>query len=185
MGSLNGRLRYGFAAVCTLLLVIGGRLVQLQGLDHGKYANAAAAQRVETVAIHALRGSIVDRNGTVLAYTSAAQDITADPQQIPAGSRADYAAKLSPLIGQSVADITTALGAPGQYAKLASAVSPLNAQKVADLQLTGIYEQATTQRQYPGRTTAANIIGTVHSDGSGAAGIEAEFNSCSPATTAA
>ena len=73
--------------------------------------------------------------------------------------------------------VVTALGASGQYVKLASAVSVVNARKVTDLGLTGIYEQATTQRQYPGRTTAANILGTVHSDGSGAAGIEAQFNS--------
>jgi cell division protein FtsI (penicillin-binding protein 3) len=45
-----------------------------------------------------------------------------------------------------------------------------------DLGLPGIYTQATTQRQYPGHTTAANVIGTVHSDGTGAAGIEAAFN---------
>ena len=81
LGALNGRLRYGFAAVCTLLLVIGGRLVQLQGLDGSNYAGAAAAQRVDTIALHALRGQIVDRDGTVLAYTSDAQDITADPSR--------------------------------------------------------------------------------------------------------
>jgi cell division protein FtsI (penicillin-binding protein 3) len=176
LGALHGRLRYGFAAVCTLLLVIGGRLVQLQGLDHGNYANAARAQRVETVRLHALRGSIVDRDGTVLAYTSAAQDITADPTQVKATQRADYAAKLAPLIGTDEATIEQRLAAPGKYALLAEAISPLAADRVSALNLPGIYTQATTQRRYPGGTTAANIIGTVHSDGAGAAGIEAQFN---------
>ncbi|MGH8960309.1 MAG: peptidoglycan D,D-transpeptidase FtsI family protein [Jatrophihabitantaceae bacterium] len=177
LGALNGRLRYGFAAVCTLLLVIGGRLVQLQGLDHGNYASAAAAQRVDTVALNAMRGSILDRDGNVLAYTSAAQDITADPQQVAPADRAKYAAALAPLIGQPVSAITTALARPGQYSVLATALSPVAAQQIQNLNLTGIYTQATTQRQYPGHTTAANVIGTVHSDGSGAAGIEAAFNS--------
>ena len=177
LGALNGRLRYGFAAVCTLLLVIGGRLVQLQGVDHGNYASAARAQRVDTVALHALRGSIVDRNGTLLAYTSEAQDITADPQQVSVDKRSDYAAKLAPLLGQPSATIERALATPGQYVMLARALSPVAAQQVQDLGLTGIYTQSTTQRQYPGHTTAANILGTVHSDGTGAAGIEAEFNS--------
>src|SRR5205807_1519366 len=54
LGALDGRLRYGFAAVCTLLLIVGGRLVQLQGVDHGNYANAANAQRVNTITLHAL-----------------------------------------------------------------------------------------------------------------------------------
>jgi cell division protein FtsI (penicillin-binding protein 3) len=177
LGRLHGRLRYGFAAVCTLLLVIGGRLVQLQGLDHAKYSDAAAAQRVETEPIHALRGEIVDRNGTPLAYTSAAQDITADPQQVHPADRASYGAKLAPLLGRSAHDIAADLASKGEYVKLAGAVPQLAAQKVMALGLTGIYEQATTQRQYPGATTAANIIGTVHSDGTGAAGIEARFNS--------
>jgi cell division protein FtsI (penicillin-binding protein 3) len=176
LGPLQGRLRYGFAAVCTLLLVIGGRLVQLQGIDHGNYASAARAQRVDTVPLHALRGSIVDRDGTMLAYTSAAQDITADPSQVDPADRVDYAVQLAPLLGVSETSIEQALAKSGKYALLAKAISPVAAGKVEQLQLKGIYTQATTERQYPGGTTAANVIGTVHSDGTGAAGIEAQFN---------
>jgi cell division protein FtsI (penicillin-binding protein 3) len=176
LGTLRGRLRYGFAAVCALLLLIGGRLVQLQGLDHAKYADAAAAQRTETVPVHALRGSITDRDGTVLAYTSAAQDITADPTQVGAARRATDAAKLAPLLHRPAAEIASELAGRGHYVKLANAVSQLTAQRVERLRLRGVYAQATTQRRYPGGTTAANVIGTVHSKGTGAAGIEAKFN---------
>lgn len=176
LGKLEGRMRWGLAAVCTLLLVIGGRLVQLQGLDAGKYATAAQEQRVDTIALHALRGSIVDRFGTPLALTSNAQDITADPKQVPAAKRAEYAAQLAPVLGVSPATIITALSGTGQYAVLATALMPTRAQQVEKLNLRGIYTQATTQRQYPGGTTAANVVGTVHSDGAGAAGIESQFN---------
>jgi cell division protein FtsI (penicillin-binding protein 3) len=176
LGALDGRLRYGFAAVCTLLLVIGGRLVQLQGIDHGDYAGAAAAQRVDTIALHALRGQILDRDGTVLAYTSDAQDITADPTQVAPSEREQYAAELAPLLHVDADTIVSALSEPGRYAVLAKAIAPVNAQKVQALKLTGIYLQATTQRQYPGQATAANVIGTVHSDGTGASGLEARFN---------
>jgi cell division protein FtsI (penicillin-binding protein 3) len=176
LGKIDSRLSIGFAAVCTLLLVLGGRLVQLQGVDRGNLAQQAAAQRVDTVTLHALRGSILDRNGTVLAYTSNAQDITADPKQVPATQRVRYANALAPLLNASVESIVTQLAKPGQYALLATALSPTIAQRVMDLALPGIYTQATTQRQYPGGTTAANVLGTVHSDGDGAAGIEAQFN---------
>jgi cell division protein FtsI (penicillin-binding protein 3) len=176
LGTLHPRLRYGFAAVCTLLLVIGGRLIQLQGLDQGNYASAATAQRVDTVTLHAMRGQILDRNGTPLAYTSSAQDITVDPKQIPAAERDAYAVKLAPLLGMKHEQVVTVLSKPGQYAVLAKALSPVDAQHVEDLGLEGVYTQATTQRQYPGRTTAANVIGTVHSDGTGAAGIEDKYN---------
>ena len=170
-------MRYGFAAVCTLLLVIGGRLIQLQGIDHTDYAGAAEAQRVDTIELHALRGSIVDRFGTQLAFTSNAQDITADPKQIKPSARATYAKSLAPLLGTTQAAVIRKLSVKNQYQILATALPPKTAQKILDRDFIGIYTQATTQRQYPGTTTAANIIGTVHSDGSGAAGIEAYYNS--------
>jgi cell division protein FtsI (penicillin-binding protein 3) len=188
LGALHGRLRYGFAAVCTLLLVIGGRLVQLQGFDGSKYAGAAAAQRVDQITLHAMRGQIVDRDGTPLAYTSSAQDITVDPQQVKLAAAeqakssnapdlvASYAEQLAPLVDKSPAQVISVLTGPGQYGVLATALSPVEAQKISDLGLIGIYTQATTERQYPGRTTAANVIGTVHSDGSGAAGIESQYD---------
>ncbi len=187
LGGLNGRLRFGFAAMCTLLLVIGGRLVQLQGVDGSKYAGAAAAQRTDELVIHAMRGPILDRNGVALAYTSTAQDITADPSQITAAAAAQpkgspnlivkYATALARLVGKSEYSVARLINGTSHYALVATAISPVAAQKVSDLNLIGIYTQPTTSREYPGRTTAANIIGTVHSDGSGAAGIESEFNS--------
>jgi cell division protein FtsI (penicillin-binding protein 3) len=177
LGALDSRLRVGLAAVCTLLVIIGGRLVQLQGVDHANYADAAAAQRLDRIPLHALRGQIVDRFGTVLAYTTSAQDITADPQQIAASDRATYAVKLAPLVHRSTLDVMKLLGGSGQYALLASAQPPQTARQIEQLNLHGIYTQATTQRQYPGQTTAANLVGFVHSDGTGGAGIEYQYNS--------
>jgi cell division protein FtsI (penicillin-binding protein 3) len=182
LGALHGRVRYGFAAVCTLLLVIGGRLVQLQGIDHGQFAAASNEQSLSTITLTAKRGEIVDRNGTVLAYSSDAKDITADPtlvnnkRYVTDAQRALYGALLSPLLGVSEAQIEADLNEAGRYVVLAKAIDPALAQKVAALNLVGIFSQDTTTRMYPGGTTAANILGTVHADGSGAAGIEQEFN---------
>ncbi|SDJ14641.1 cell division protein FtsI (penicillin-binding protein 3) [Frankineae bacterium MT45] len=172
----------GFGAVCVLLLVIGARLVQVQGLDHGGYATAANAERTATIELHALRGEILDRNGTALAYTTDAQDITADPEQISAAERGVYAATLAPLLNVPAATIVQALAVKSQYALLAQGVDQATANKIEALSINdapvhGIYTQATTERQYPGQTTAANVVGLVHSDGTGAAGIEAQYNS--------
>ena len=177
LGRINNRLSTGFAAVCLLLTVIVGRLVQLQGVDHSGYANAAAEQRVSSMTLNALRGQIVDRFGTVLAYTTDAQDITVDPQQITASAINGDAAKLAPLLDQSVTAVRKVLASGGQYALLASALPPVTANQIEDLDLVGIYTQATTQREYPGTTTGANVIGLVHADGTGAAGIEYRYNS--------
>ena len=125
---------------------------------------------------------ILDRFGNPLAYTTDAQDITVDPKILrTAGITGDkldtYSAELAPLVGKSAADVSKILSAPGEYGVLAQALEPLAAQKVTGLDLVGVYTQATTLRQYPGQTTAANVVGLVHSDGTGAAGIEQQYNS--------
>jgi cell division protein FtsI (penicillin-binding protein 3) len=160
-----------------MLVVLGGRLIQLQGVDRAGFAAAAAAQRLHTIQLHALRGSIVDRNGTVLAYTDDAQDIIADPSLVRPLDRLPYAVTLSPLVGRSIDDINQALSAPGRWSLVARAVSNQTAAEVVKLGLDGIYTQATTQRHYPGQTTAANVVGLVHADGVGAAGIEQQYDS--------
>jgi len=68
-----------------------------------------------------------------------------------------------------------------RYALIASARSPSTARQIEDLRIDGkpmpgVYAQATLQRLYPGQSTAANVVGLVHSDGTGAAGIESSFD---------
>jgi len=169
-------LSIALVVVTVMLLVIGGRLVQLQAIDHADYANAATAQRVKVVPVHALRGSILDRDGTPLAFTSGAQDITADPTQVPAAERLNTAIPLAPLLSKPVYSVMAELAKPGQYALLGTALDSQATRQIEELNLPGIYAQPTTQREYPGRTTAANVIGFMHSDGTGAAGIEAAYN---------
>jgi cell division protein FtsI (penicillin-binding protein 3) len=177
LGQSTSRLTIGFGLVCLLLAVVTVQLVRLQGFGIGHYAAAAAAERTSTVELNAARGSIVDRNGVVLAYTTDAKDIVADPSVIQQADRLAYAVKLSPLSGVPVVTLIGLLAKPGKYALLAQAIQPGPASQIDDLNLAGIYVEPTTQRLYPGGTTAANVVGLVHSDGTGAAGIEQQFNS--------
>ena len=189
LGRPGRRLSVGFAAVCTLLLVVTVRLVELQGVGVGNYAAQAAAEHVRTETLNAARGSIVDRNGVVLAYTADAKDIVADPSLIncnyPAAVtdkcvKQDHLAlalKLSELTGAATDKIIGALAqTKSEYALVAQAIPPVQAAEVDALHIVGVYVEPTTLRLYPGGTTASNILGLVHSDGSGAAGIEAEYN---------
>ncbi len=67
------------AVVITLL---AGRAFQLQGLDSAANAQAAAEKMTHTRTIKATRGSILDRNGEVLASTQPAVKVIADPTSI-------------------------------------------------------------------------------------------------------
>jgi cell division protein FtsI (penicillin-binding protein 3) len=177
LGRKHWRLRAGLAIICALLIVLGGRLVQLQGVDAQGLALAAEQERVETVQLNALRGSIVDRNGTVLAYTTPAEDVVTDPTLIKAADRAEVAQKLTGLLGVPADQLVADLGQPGRYVVLATGLEPTVAKQVDALGLAGIFTEASSERVYPGGTTAADVIGLTHSDGEGSSGIEYAYNS--------
>jgi cell division protein FtsI (penicillin-binding protein 3) len=182
LGKSIRRLWASVVVVSLLLAVVLVRLVWLQGMDSAGYALAASDEKREFVTLHAARGSILDRNGVPLAYTADAKDIVADPTMVPVANRYDYAMMLSPLIDKPVIAVAALLSSSSHYALLATAVSPAVAKQIEELRLDnealpGIFVQATSQRLYPGKTTASNVVGLVKSDGMGAAGIEYSFDS--------
>jgi cell division protein FtsI (penicillin-binding protein 3) len=176
------RLKICSVLVSLLLGVVLVRLVWLQGVGGGGYAVAAAQVQASQTTLHAARGSILDRNGVPLAYTADAKDIVADPTMVRPDDRLAYAAMIAPLIGKPVGTVLNQLSGTSHYALVATALAPALAKQIVDLTLRneplpGIFVQATSQRLYPGHTTGANVIGLVHSDGSGAAGVEQAYDS--------
>ena len=78
-GSPAFRLRVGFVFIVMILSLFAARLVQLQGVDPGQYAQMAAAEGKISVVLPAERGDIVDRNGEPLADSIDGLMIVADP----------------------------------------------------------------------------------------------------------
>jgi len=167
------RLEVILILVLFVLTLVGGKLVQLQGLDRTAYTQMAAKQRLHTVTITAPRGTIVDRNGAPLAQTVDARDVYADPRHVVDPQRT--AEQLAPLLGMKRSKLIPMLGRPTSYVPLAHAVTPALSALIMDLQLPGIGVLPTTRRVYPDGTLASNVVGFVHLDGSGAAGLEYSF----------
>ena len=65
-----------------------------------------------------------------------------------------------------------ALTGDRRFVYLARAVEPEVWDRVKDLNLAGIFSQATTRREYPSGDLAANLIGFVGQDGQGLGGVE-------------
>ena len=61
------RLRLGLSIMLALLVVVGGKLFLVQGLDVGGMAEAALDNRLRPTVLPAERGSILDASGAVLA----------------------------------------------------------------------------------------------------------------------
>ena len=105
-----------------VLSVIGGRLLQLQGVDRSTYAASAADQRLHTITLPATRGTITDRNGQPIAETVDARNIVADPSQI--SDPTAVATALAPVLDLPEGVLESKLSVTGQYALLASEVPP-------------------------------------------------------------
>ncbi|PZS35234.1 MAG: penicillin-binding protein 2 [Pseudonocardiales bacterium] len=174
LGSPGKRLQFGLVAVLVLFAVIGGRLVQLQGLDGTAYASQAERLRLRTVVLPAQRGDILDRDGNILARTVAARTVFADPTLVvdPAAT----AARLAAPLGVDQPTLLTQLTKPGRFVILKRAMLPEAAQAVVNLKLAGIGTQPESQREVPGHDLAANVIGFVGRDGTGLAGIESRYD---------
>jgi cell division protein FtsI (penicillin-binding protein 3) len=194
----SGRLRVAAALLVTAVLVLSGRLIQLQGIESGHYSELALSQRIRTVTVTALRGPIEDRAGRPLAETVDARDIYADPTLIRrAAASADaavsadttarptagqttavpttasgIAARLAPVLRESTTTLVKALTGPGSFAYLARQVTPAVADAVTAMNLPGIGVLPDTRRVYPDGPLAAAVLGFVGIDGTGLAGLE-------------
>jgi cell division protein FtsI (penicillin-binding protein 3) len=175
------RLRIGTMIALLIFTVLGGRLVLLQLTDGRAYAAAGLKDRLTTTVLEARRGSIVDRNGNVLAQSLDARYVFADPTRVV--NPASTAAKLRDLLGVPVSELlpklsskTRADGSPDEFEYLARGLDPTTAQSVQALDLPGIGTAYDQRRDEPGHDLAANLIGFTGNDSAGLAGLEEAYN---------
>ncbi len=172
--------------VCSALLILGfgvlaARVGQLQLADGGRYKQLSVNLALHTIPLTAERGSVFDRNGRDLAMSIERTTVYADPTLVT--DAASEALALAPLLHvarstlvQRLAD-KGSVSSPRRFVYLAHTVPDEVAQAVKAKKLPGIGFVPESARSYPAGTVAAAVIGQVHSDGSGAAGIEEQYNS--------
>ncbi|MEV7648438.1 penicillin-binding protein 2 [Arthrobacter sp. NPDC089319] len=183
------RLRAGLAIVLILLVILGARLFQLQGLDTAGMAQAAVDKRLRTVDLPALRGEILDANNKVLARSVQRFDIVVDQRLVEDYTRfdpirqesedikiADAIAELAGILGQDAKTVTKAVTGDKPFNYVAKSVTPEVQQKIDDLAFPGLSAQATTTRNYPAGAVAGAVVGFMRSDGVPLEGIEASQN---------
>ena len=83
--------------VIFLYSVLFIRLSYIQIFKAAEYAEEALAQRVKPSAVEPVRGRILDRNGTELAYSTTSNSIYVRPEDLK--DTAATAAKLAPILG--------------------------------------------------------------------------------------
>ena len=188
-GSLRGspalRLKVGFVLITMVLSVFAARLVQLQGLDPGSYAQMAAAEGQVTVVLPAARGAILDRNGEPLADSVDGLMVVADPQ-LTREKAPELAKLLATRLGVDYVATLERLRTPdSRFQYLARQVPADLARTVVDLarekEFQGLETRGDPVRVYPARDVAANLVGFLGTpDDNGTAqplaGFEATFD---------
>ena len=172
-----GRRRRSVAMAGAALLgfgALGVRAVQLQALDADWLARRAELQRSSTLALGALRGPIVDRNGVPLAMSAWVSSVSVSPKLVR--DRRATSRALARALGISVKRVDARLAPSRGFAWIARWVTPEQADRVRELDLPGVRLQPERKRFYPNRALAAAYIGFAGRDGEGLSGLELAFD---------
>ena len=161
-------------AFAAFALVILGRLVQVQIVEHDRYAAEARGSLLASDTVFARRGSILDRNGFLLAMNADTWDLYVstrvwrDDETAVEGSEAIAAAigmdaaGLRELVGESeLVDVLIAHDVP--YA---------TGRALLDARPPGLVALPNTERVYPADDLAASVIGIIGRENTGLSGIE-------------
>lgn len=177
VGTNRARLVWARVALISVLVIVAGKLVQIQTFDHRRLAAAAERQQVLRTIEHADRGSILDDKGRTLAFSSDARVLYAVPKLIGDQVRQadsiknkdvdaykrEIAAYLKSELGDAVdeQEVLRKLLGNGTYVTLTGQIEPGKAEKIrARYPVIGSEYKAV--RYYPGESVAANIIGYAH-----------------------
>ncbi len=181
----DGRNRLRVLLFCSLFVfsLFAARLVDIQVVRGDAVALIAQNSRMVKVIQPAERGKIYDATGIALAQSVPARDITADPYVVKEEDKADYAAKLAPIVGvpteKIVASLQRSLNPAGKEVHFAYLARKLPLEKwdaIKKLKLPGLYSEPASLRVYPSGSLAVNVIGYTNAEGQGVAGIESKFN---------
>lgn len=176
-----------FVVSLIVMSVFAARLIQVQGFESTAYAARAARELRNVATLPAVRGSITDVNGVVLARSVDAINITVD--QTLVNDPAAMANALAPLVGQTAAELTVKLTGTRRFAYVAKDMSPqiweavktviatLNQSRSLEHRLGGLYPEKTFHREYPAGSLAASVLGFVNGSGHGGAGLEYSLDS--------
>jgi cell division protein FtsI (penicillin-binding protein 3) len=184
------RLRLGLGIMLTLLLVVGGKLFMVQGLDVGGMAAAALDYRMRETTLPAERGSILAANGTVLANSVIRYNVVVDQtvntktdtfkrlakvdgkDKLVDVSREQGLKELALVLGMSQDAIRQAVTGESRYYIVAKDLKPDVELRVSKLSIPGVDTVGVSKRVYPNGSVAGGIIGFLQDGNTGQAGIE-------------
>lgn len=171
----------GVFGVLTFVLLFA-KLYHWQITEHDELQSVAVRQQTLRTTVEASRGTIYDRNGTILAMSASAEDIFLSPKEIVENDQDQnlIANGLAEILNLDAADILKKMEKTNsQYEILKKKAVDELADKVREFinenELRGVFLRPTSKRSYPKGTLASQVIGFANDNG-GSMGLEATYN---------
>ena len=188
-GNPNKRLRLFSVLLLVVGLIFSGRLVEVQIIRAGDINKVSLASRSVSHTVPAIRGSITDSTGRVLAKTVLKYDINVAPVNVgPVTRKVDgvsttqsveqVATQLAGILTMAPQDVLSKISGTGQYANVKRGVTTEVYAQIKKLNIPWVYYDAIPSRTYPSGALAGSLLGFLTTDGTPMGGIESEMNSC-------
>lgn len=189
---MNQMFKKGLASrVLIILMVIAflfavdiSRLFYIQVAKGEEYAEKAKSQQLSDKEIEAMRGTIYDSEGNVLAQSATVWTVFLDPSNISDKSRTmivDFLAKTFEYDDKKKDELLEKSKKDSKYVVVENKVDNIKKEEIAafvsenKLSLCIGFKQA-TERYYPYENLASSVIGFTGADSQGLAGIESYYN---------
>lgn len=150
------------------------RVFQLQVLQQEYLRGIAENGIIGSTKLPPKRGVIYDREGHELAISVQVGSVFAHPKQIKDKNKTARA--LSKILGEKHSQILKKLKRNRSFVWVKRRIPQTLTEKVKSLNLRGLGIITETRRYYPGRETAAHIIGFAGTDNQGLEGLEKKFD---------
>jgi len=155
--------------------IITVRAYFLQVLTAGELSKMIQKQHKSKIGLKPRRGTIYDRNGRELAVSIEVKSLFAKPHLIK--DPKSVAGSLAPIIKMPRSEIIKKLTAAKSFIWIKRKITPSQAEKIESLKVDGLGFEKETQRFYPNKELAGQVIGFAGVDTQGLEGLELEYES--------
>ncbi len=169
------RLRLLQIVLLVLFAVVALRLFQIQVLESQSYREIARKQYQAKIDLPASRGTLSDRNGTLLASNSLFVSFAADPK-LAAEDVQTIAATFSRVFKKPKSYYLNKLQSDSRFVWLERQVDVETASRITEKKLNGIVVRNEPKRIYYHGQVGGQLIGSTNIDNEGIAGVELEFD---------
>ena len=156
------------------LCALVARLFYVQIISSSALSLKATEQWMRDIPLSALRGTIYDRNGVVLASSYTTYDIYVRPNSIQ--NKEQTAETLSRILQQDKDKLFEKISSKQSEVLIAKRQNKEIASEIKSKNITGVYLSETSTREYNYNELLCQVLGFCNADGDGQSGIEAFYN---------